>query len=157
MKISDLKNPYILISSGFGLGLIPLAPGTMGSGFGLCLYIYIAHFHLPAFIIYFSLAVLLFVAWIAVSKTLNQLGEGDHPEIVIDELIGMMFVATVLPADPYWAIAAFLLFRFFDIIKPFPINKVDRTYKNAFGIILDDMIASGYSIAVIMIARELLS
>jgi len=103
------------------------------------------------------LAVLLFVAWIAVSKTLNQLGEGDHPEIVIDEIIGMMFVATVLPADPYWAIAAFLLFRFFDIIKPFPINKVDRTYKNAFGIILDDMIASGYSIAVIMIARELLS
>ena len=157
MKISDLKNPYILISSGFGLGLIPLGPGTMGSGFGLCLYIYIAHFHLPAFIIYFSLAFLLFVAWIAVSKTLNQLGEGDHPEIVIDEIIGMMFVATVLPADPYWAIAAFLLFRFFDIIKPFPINKVDRTYKNAFGIILDDMIASGYSIAVIMIARELLS
>ncbi len=53
-------------------------------------------------------------------------------------------------------IAAFLLFRFFDIVKPFPINRVDRTYKNAFGIILDDIIASGYSIALIMIARELL-
>jgi phosphatidylglycerophosphatase A len=156
MKIEDLKNPYILLSSGFGLGLIPLAPGTMGSGFGLCLYIYIAHFHLPTFIIYLSLMALLFIAWIAVNKTLKQLGEGDHKEIVIDEIIGMMFVATVLPADPYWAIAAFLLFRFFDIVKPFPINKVDRAYKNAFGIILDDLIASGYSIALILIGRELL-
>ena len=99
---------------------------------------------------------LLFIAWIAVNKTLKQLGEGDHKEIVIDEIIGMMFVATVLPADPYWAIAAFLLFRFFDIVKPFPINKVDRAYKNAFGIILDDLIASGYSIALILIGSKLL-
>ena len=100
--------------------------------------------------------VLLLIAWIAVNQTLKILGEGDHPEIVIDEIIGMMFVASVLPADPYWAIAAFLLFRFFDIVKPYPINKVDRAYKNAFGIIFDDMIASGYSIVLILIARALL-
>ncbi len=113
MKFSDLKNPYILFSSGFGVGMIPVAPGTMGSGFGLCLYIYLAHFYFPTLVIYLLLLVLLLIAWIAVNQTLKILGEGDHPEIVIDEIIGMMFVASVLPADPYWAIAAFLLFRFF--------------------------------------------
>ena len=89
-------------------------------------------------------------------ESLKILGEGDHPEIVIDEIIGMMFVASFLPADPYWAITAFLMFRFFDIIKPFPIDVVDRKFKNAFGVIMDDMIAAGYSIALIVIASALL-
>ena len=96
------------------------------------------------------------VAWFATSQSLKILGEGDHPEIVIDEIIGMMFVASFLPADPYWAIAAFLMFRFFDIIKPFPIDVIDRKFKNAFGVMMDDMIAAGYSIALIVIATALL-
>jgi len=156
MKIDDLKNPYVFFSSGFGIGLIPLAPGTFGSGFGLCLYIYLAHFYFPTFLIYLSLFVALLIAWFAINQSLKILGKGDHPEIVIDEIIGMMFVASFLPADPYWAIAAFLIFRFFDIIKPFPIGAVDRKFKSAFGIILDDMIAAGYSIAIIIIVSALL-
>jgi len=156
MKIDDLKNPYVFFSSGFGIGLIPLAPGTFGSGFGLCLYIYLAHFYFPTFLIYLSLFIALLIAWFAINQSLKILGKGDHPEIVIDEIIGMMFVASFLPADPYWAIAAFLIFRFFDIIKPFPIGAVDRKFKSAFGIILDDMIAAGYSIAIIIIVSALL-
>ena len=156
MKIDDLKNPYVFFSSGFGIGLIPLAPGTFGSGFGLCLYIYLAHFYFPTFLIYLSLFVALLISWFAINQSLKILGKGDHPEIVIDEIIGMMFVASFLPADPYWAIAAFLIFRFFDIIKPFPIGAVDRKFKSAFGIILDDMIAAGYSIAIIIIVSALL-
>ena len=156
MKIDDLKNPYVFFSSGFGIGLIPIAPGTFGSGFGLCLYIYLAHFYFPTFLIYLSLFVALLIAWFAINQSLKILGKGDHPEIVIDEIIGMMFVASFLPADPYWAIAAFLIFRFFDINKPFPIGAVDREFKSAFGIILDDMIAAGYSIAIIIIASALL-
>ena len=156
MKIDDLKNPYVFFSSGFGIGLIPLAPGTFGSGFGLCLYIYLAHFYFPTFLIYLSLFVALLIAWFAINQSLKILGKGDHSEIVIDEIIGMMFVASFLPADPYWAIAAFLIFRFFDIIKPFPIGAVDRKFKSAFGIILDDMIAAGYSIAIIIIVSALL-
>ena len=156
MKLSDLRNPYLLFSSGFGLGLIPIAPGTFGSGFGLCLYIYLAHFYFSAYVTYLFLFALLVVAWFATSQSLKILGEGDHPEIVIDEIIGMMFVASFLPADPYWAIAAFLMFRFFDIIKPFPIDVVDRKFKNAFGVMMDDMIAAGYSIALIVITTALL-
>ena len=133
MKSSDLKNPYIFLSSGFGIGLIPLAPGTFGSAFGLCLYIYYAHFYFPVYITYFFLLSLFLIAWFTISQTLKILGEDDHSEIVIDEIVGMIFVATVLPADPYWAIAAFLIFRFFDIFKPFPINVIDRKFKNAFG------------------------
>ena len=156
MKLNDLKNPYIFFSSGFGIGLIPIAPGTFGSGFGLCLYIYFAHFYLPTLLIYLLLLALLMIAWFAINESLNALGKGDHPAIVIDEIIGMMIVASVLPADPYWAVTAFLIFRFFDIMKPFPIDLVDRKFKNAFGILIDDIIASGYSIALIMIARKLL-
>ena len=156
MKLNDLKNPYIFFSSGFGIGLIPIAPGTFGSGFGLCLYIYLAHFYLPTLLIYLLLLALLMIAWLTINESLKALGKGDHQAIVIDEIIGMMFVASVLPADPYWAVAAFLIFRFFDIMKPFPIDLVDRKFKNAFGILIDDIIASGYSIALIMIARKLL-
>ena len=156
MKLNDLKNPYIFFSSGFGIGLIPIAPGTFGSGFGLCLYIYLAHFYLPTLLIYLLLLALIMIAWFAINESLKALGKGDHQAIVIDEIIGMMFVASVLPADPYWAVAAFLIFRFFDIMKPFPIDLVDRRFKNAFGILIDDIIASGYSIALIMIARKLL-
>jgi len=156
MKIDDLKNPFVFFSSGFGIGLIPFAPGTFGSGFGLCLYIYLAHFYFPTFLVYLSLFVVLFIAWYAINQSLKVLGNGDHPEIVIDEIIGMMFVASFLPADPYWAIAAFLIFRFFDIVKPFPIGAVDRKFKNAFGILLDDMIASAYSIGLIILGRNLL-
>ena len=156
MKLNDLKNPYILFSSGFGIGLIPMAPGTFGSGFGLCLYIYLAHFYLPALFVYLFLLALLLIAWFAINESLKIIGKGDHPAIVIDEIIGMMFVATILPADPYWAITAFLIFRFFDIVKPFPIGAVDRKFKSAFGILLDDMIASGYTIGLIILGRNLL-
>ena len=96
MKLNDLKNPYIFFSSGFGIGLIPIAPGTFGSGFGLCLYIYLAHFHLPTLLIYLLLLALLMIAWFAINESLKALGKGDHQAIVIDEIIGMMFVASVL-------------------------------------------------------------
>ena len=156
MRFHNLKNPYILISTGFGIGFIPFAPGTMASGFGLCAYIYLAHFFWPAYLIYSLLIVLLIFGWFATYQTLKQVGEGDHPQIVIDEIIGMMFVASFLPADPYWAISAFLIFRFFDIVKPYPISVIDKKYKNAFGIILDDMIAAAFSITLILVARSLL-
>ena len=74
----------------------------------------------------------------------------DPGEIVIDEVLGMMLVMIVVPQDPKWALLAFILFRTFDIFKPWPINKVDRKLKNALGVILDDFLAAVYSGIIIV-------
>lgn len=157
MKINDIKYPYIFLSTGFGVGFIPFAPGTMGSALGLCIYILYAHLYLPLITTLLSLTLLLFIGWYATKRTLEILREDDdHQEIVIDEIVAMMFVAVAIPPDTIWAIAGFLIFRFFDIVKLYPASLVDEKYKNAFGIMCDDMIAAVYSIALIIISRNIL-
>ncbi|MDG2296839.1 MAG: phosphatidylglycerophosphatase A [Gammaproteobacteria bacterium] len=91
-----------------------------------------------------------------VDRSLKEIGNGDHNEIVIDEMLAMMLVAHFIPADPKWAITAFLIFRFFDIAKPFPIKLIERSYNNALGIMIDDVIAAIYSIILILILKYLL-
>ncbi len=152
-----IKNPSLLISTGFGIGLVPFAPGTFGSGAGLCLYILLAHFMqvtaITAVLIYFLLLV---ISLFVVHQSIKQLGNKDHQEIVIDEILAMMLVAHFIPPDPKWAIGAFLIFRFFDIVKPFPIKQIESSQNNAFGIIVDDQIAAGYSIIVILTMKYLM-
>ena len=152
-----IKNPSLLISTGFGIGLMPFAPGTFGSGAGLCLYILLAHFMqvtaITAVLIYFLLLV---ISLFVVHQSIKQLGNKDHQEIVIDEILAMMLVAHFIPPDPKWAIGVFLIFRFFDIVKPFPIKQIESSQNNAFGIIVDDQIAAGYSIIVILTMKYLM-
>jgi phosphatidylglycerophosphatase A len=152
-----IKNPSLLISTGFGVGLVPFAPGTFGSGVGLCLYIILAHFTqvttINGILAYF---LLLAVSFVVVDQSIKELGNKDHQEIVIDEILAMMLVAHFIPPDPKWAIGAFLIFRFFDIVKPFPIRQIEASQNNAFGIIVDDQIAAGYSIIVILILKYLM-
>jgi len=152
-----IKNPSLLISTGFGIGLVPFAPGTFGSGAGLCLYIVLAHFMqvtaITTVLIYFLLLV---ISLFVVHQSIKQLGNKDHQEIVIDEILAMMLVAHFIPPDPKWAIGAFLIFRFFDIVKPFPIKQIESSQNNAFGIIVDDQIAAGYSIIVILTMKYLM-
>ena len=152
-----IKNPSLLISTGFGIGLIPFAPGTFGSGAGLCLYIFLAHFMQDTIIngvlVYFML---LAISLVVVHQSIKQIGNQDHQEIVIDEIFAMMLVAHFIPPDPKWAIGAFLIFRFFDIVKPFPIRQIEASQNNAFGIIVDDQIAAGYSIIVILTMKYLM-
>ena len=151
-----LKNPYLFLSTGFGIGLIPFAPGTFGSGLGLCIYIFFAHFSFPYFNGFLFLIFLLIIGTYIVNESLKQLGSKDHQEIVIDEMLAMMLVAHFIPADPKWAIAAFLIFRLFDIAKPYPINKIDKMHNNAFGIMADDLVAAAYSIIIIVFLKYLL-
>ncbi len=152
-----IKNPSLLISTGFGIGLVPFAPGTFGSGAGFCLYIVLAHFMqvtaITTVLIYFLLLV---ISLFVVHQSIKQLGNKDHQEIVIDEILAMMLVAHFIPPDPKWAIGAFLIFRFFDIVKPFPIKQIESSQNNAFGIIVDDQIAAGYSIIVILTMKYLM-
>ncbi len=151
-----IKSPYLLLSTGFGIGLIPFAPGTLGSGLGLCLYIFFAHFSYPSVNGFILLVLLLMIGTFIVNQSLKEIGTKDHQEIVIDEVLAMMLVVHFIPPDPKWAIAAFLIFRFFDITKPYPIKKIEKKYKNAFGIMADDIVAAIYSIIIILVLKYLL-
>ena len=93
---------------------------------------------------------LYFVSYFAVQSALRIIEKPDPGEIVIDEVLGMMLVMMVVPPDPKWALLAFILFRIFDILKPWPINQVDRKLKNALGVILDDVLAAVYSGIIIV-------
>jgi phosphatidylglycerophosphatase A len=152
-----IKNPSLFIATGFGVGLIPFAPGTFGSGIGLCIYIFLAHFMQDTSInSAFIYLLLLAISFFVVQQSIKELGNKDHQEIVIDEILAMMLVAHFIPPDPKWAMGAFIIFRFFDIVKPFPIRQIEASQNNAFGIMVDDQIAAGYSIIVILILKYLM-
>jgi phosphatidylglycerophosphatase A len=96
------------------------------------------------------------ISQISISLTLKKIDKEDPQEVVIDEVLGMMITLMVTPPDPKWLIAAFLIFRIADIIKPWPASYFDTNYKNALGIILDDVFAAIYSIIFIMVLKYLL-
>ena len=139
------SNPSLFLATGFGIGLLPIAPGTFGSILGIILFLAIAHLYFS--VLWLSLIILIFylVSYLAVQSALKIIKRSDPGEIVIDEVLGMMLVMMTIPPDPKWIFLAFLLFRIFDILKPWPINQVDSKLKNALGVILDDVLAALYA------------
>ena len=149
-KFPDLKNPYHFIATLGGIGLIPVAPGTFGSIFAWVVFIFISHF---INMIFLTIASLFFAIWLC-EKVTEDLIEKDHKAIVIDELIGMwislipvIYIASTQEDRTIYAVIALILFRFFDIAKPFPISYFDQKIKNGFGIVIDDCIAGIFAAA----------
>ena len=149
----DLKflfaHPAHLIAFGFGSGLAPKAPGTVGTLLGWPLFWLIIAVapDLPNQLILLIAGFLLGV-W-ACGKTGRALGVADHGGMVWDEIVAFALVLLFTPPGWLWAGIAFLLFRFFDIIKPWPIRLADRHLKNGFGVMFDDLLAAGYALALI--------
>ena len=159
MKITLNKvfsNPSLFLVTGFGIGLLPIAPGTYGSILGMLLFLILAHLYLPILWLSLIITILYLVSYLAVQSALKIIQRPDPGEIVIDEVLGMMVVMMMIPPDPKWAFLAFMLFRLFDIFKPWPINVVDSKLKNALGVILDDFLAALYAGIVIVGIRSLL-
>ena len=143
-KFPNLKKPYDFIASLGGIGLISFAPGTFGSIFAWISFVIISHY---ANMLILTIFIVFFAIWICEKATTNLL-EKDHKSIVIDELAGMwvslvpvLYVATDQNERILYASLAFIFFRVFDILKPFPISYFDTKYKNGLGIVLDDVIA----------------
>ena len=153
-----LKNPFFFIASLGGIGLIRFAPGTFGSIFSWFLFIYLSHY-----LNMIVLTSLMFFLGIWVCENISKdLEEKDDKSIVVDELIGMWIalMPTIYFADTQAerttiAILALVLFRFFDIVKPFPINLLDQKFKNGFGIVIDD-VAAGIITLLILIPVSVL-
>ncbi len=138
-----LSHPAHFIAFGFGSGLAPIAPGTAGTVLGLFLYYAVAGV-LPeqALIVFIGLSIAVGV-W-ACDVTGRHLGVHDHGGMVWDEIAAMMLVLFFIPAQTTWQVSAFVLFRFFDIVKPPPIRSLDRGIRNGFGVMLDDIVAAFY-------------
>ncbi|MFL2720685.1 MAG: phosphatidylglycerophosphatase A [Gammaproteobacteria bacterium] len=140
----DLKKPYDILASLGGIGLIPFAPGTFGSIFAWIAFILISHF---VNMLVLTIVIIILSIWVC-EKVSKDLFEKDHKSIVIDELAGMwvallpvIYFASSQNERIAYAILALVFFRFFDILKPFPVSYFDQKYKNGFGIVFDDIIA----------------
>ncbi len=157
-----LSTPEHLVAFGFGAGLSPIAPGTFGTL--IALPFWLALFWLPVEIYLGAVLVLfLFGCWVC-GRSAKLLGQHDYGGIVFDEIVG--FLITCIPLLPglhlkegyffHWLAAAFILFRFFDILKPWPIRTLDRRVHGGFGIMLDDALAGVYAGALLAVATWLI-
>ena len=141
-------HPASLISTCFGLGYLPLAPGTWGSLLALPLAWLILSQWAPYILL--IIGFVLFFAGMLASEIHQKRNEDKDPSyIVIDELVGQLLVLSITPLDWIYFFTAFLLFRVFDIFKPWPISWADRKFRNGFGIMFDDVLAAGYAGAVL--------
>lgn len=146
----SLTNPVHFLALGFGSGLMRSAPGTWGSLVGLVLGWLLLQYLSP--IIFFILTALCFaLGCYLCQKTADDMGVHDHGAIVWDEIVGVFLVLLALPElSLFWCVGAFLAFRFFDILKPFPIRYFDHKIESGFGIMLDDVLAAIYAILVLV-------
>jgi len=136
----SLTNPIHMLAFGLGSGLAPKAPGTFGTLAALPIYWRLLADLAPW--VFALITLLTFVLGVYVcEKTSQDLGVHDHGGIVIDEWVGMWITLFLLPKSLFWLALAFVLFRFFDIIKPWPIKWLDQHVKGGFGIMIDDVLA----------------
>lgn len=139
-----LRHPAHFIALGFGSGLAKKAPGTFGTVMGLALFWLILP--LSELVQWFIIGAFFIIGVPLCGVTGQHLGVSDHGSIVWDEIVAMMLILMFTPYTWLWWIAAFLLFRLFDIWKPFPIRQVDAKLKGGFGVMFDDLLAAVYAI-----------
>jgi phosphatidylglycerophosphatase A len=146
-------HPAHFLALGFGAGLSPVAPGTFGTlvaiPIALLLRAYTGEVEfVVAIVILFAAG-----AW-AAQVTGRNLGVPDHGAIVVDEVAAFLLVLFFVGADWGRVALAFAVFRFFDIVKPPPIRQLDAAMKNGVGVMLDDLLAAGYTLIVLAVAQR---
>jgi phosphatidylglycerophosphatase A len=148
------RHPAHFIALGFGAGLAPAAPGTFGTLVAIPIAAWLrAHFSGALFVGVIAVSGLMGV-W-AVHVTGRDLGVPDHGAIVWDEVVAFLSVLYFVGDDAVRVTVAFLLFRFFDIVKPPPIRRLDARFKNGVGVMGDDLVAAGYTLVVLALGQRL--
>ena len=149
------SHPAHFIAFGFGSGLAPIAPGTFGSLVGIPLALWL----LPAYgdIGYGIIVAIAFVlGCFACQITGRRLGVADYGGIVWDEVVAMMLVLWLVPLTPLWIGLAFLLFRFFDIVKLPPARYFDQHWKHGLGVMMDDIAAAAHTLIALALLKRIL-
>ena len=154
-----MKKFNLLFLTLFQIGRIKYAPGSFAS-FATCIvFLFLINYFSVIFLFFLSLIIFTY-SIIAINNFYSTFDSKDPQEIVIDEFVGQMLpllaipiYETLYPASKiFYCIMAFLLFRFFDILKPFPISYIDKNTQGAFGIMLDDVVAGIFTIIIMTIA-----
>jgi phosphatidylglycerophosphatase A len=145
-----LKHPVHALSFGFGSGLLPTAPGTWGTVATLPIWCAMLYWLQPmALWIFWGVLTLLSIY--SAQYTSDALGVHDHKAIVCDEIVGYLLVLLCLPHTVLWLVLGFIAFRFFDIVKPWPIKWCDQHIPGGVGIVVDDLAAALFSLALLWV------
>ena len=139
-----LKRPACFLGLGFGSGLAPKAPGTFGTLAAVPIYWLMQDLPLA---LYLAIVVIAFIAgiWIC-QKSADWLQQNDPSAVVWDEIVGYLITMIAAPSGWQWMVLGFVLFRFFDILKPWPINLADKAIHGGLGIMVDDVIAGVFAL-----------
>ncbi|PYE33859.1 phosphatidylglycerophosphatase A [Idiomarina fontislapidosi] len=135
----SLRNPIDLLALGLGSGLAPKAPGTFGTLAAVPLVYAMLLLDVTSYTVVMLLCTL--VGIYICRSAADKMGVHDHPAIVWDEFVGLMFTMWALPANFGLLVLGFLVFRVFDILKPWPISWLDKRLHGGTGIMLDDVLA----------------
>jgi len=142
-----LRDPILFAAFGFGSGLSSKAPGTVGTLVGI---LFVLAFAVLPNWAYLLVTALLFVFGIWLCELASRkLGVHDHGGIVWDEIVGLMITMIAVPISWWTLLAGFVLFRFFDILKPWPVKVADKRIGGGFGIMVDDLLAGLYALLVL--------
>ena len=148
------SHPAHAIALGFGAGLAPRGPGTAGTLLAWASgALFLQHFA-PLVLLACTPPLFLLGVW-ACGLTGRHLGAADHGAMVWDEIVAFLAVLAVVPPEAAWQAAAFVVFRAFDIAKPPPIRSCERRWHGGFGVMLDDVLAAGYTLVVLAVVRRL--
>jgi phosphatidylglycerophosphatase A len=148
-----MNQMIIAIATGCYVGKLPKAPGTWGSAAAFVPWFFIREFSLPIYLT--IIAALFIVGFFAAGSAEKIMDQPDPGCIVIDEIVGMLIALTFVPDQPAAWLLAFILFRIFDIWKPFPVSWFDRHIHGGLGIMLDDVMAGVYALVCLQIIRVL--
>lgn len=134
------QDPIYFIAFGFGTGLMPFAPGTWGTLAAIPLFLLLMGVS-PVVYLFIVIAAFILGVWVSESVS-RDLAVHDFSGIVWDEVVGYLLTMFMVPATFTWIISGFILFRFFDILKPWPIRYIDKHVHGGLGIMLDDILAA---------------
>jgi len=134
------------LAFGFGSGLLTGAPGTMGTLAAVPIAVLLAAFGISPF--WFIALTFLLGIWVC-GRVSRRLGVKDYRGIVWDEMVGYWLAVAFVPFQWGWFLAAFILFRGFDILKPWPISLVEKSFEGGLGIMLDDVLAAVYTVLIL--------
>ena len=144
----------------FAIGRSKYAPGTVASFVTSLIYICFFNFEINIMLLIFLVSLMFIFSVYSIDKFKNSFDEVDSREIVIDEFVGqsipILTIYNFIPTNDIksfilYVLISFVLFRFFDIVRPYPINKIDKNIKNGFGVMLDDVIAGIYSSLILLV------
>jgi len=147
-------SPAGFLAFGFGSGLSPFAPGTMGTLVAVPFLFALKGLGNTGF--WIVLALLFGLGVLLCGQVSRKLGVHDHGGIVWDEMVGYWLSAAFVPLQWPWLLAAFLLFRFFDILKPWPIRQLDKKVSGGFGIMIDDIVAALFTVIILAVLQNFL-